>query len=258
MASLRKRGKTWFVRARDESGRQIEKRVGSDRGVALQIKRELESTQAKIRAGILDPRDVSAIEAERVPIAGHVEDYLRYLTNKGAVTDHVKAVRIKLEWLLRETGILRLSQLRPSLIVDVLAVLKAKGRSDRTIFHYATVAKSFTNWLKKEHRTKFNLLEDLERPAVVTEAERPALSPEQTARLIEATASGPPRCGISGQDRSWLYTLAATTGFRRVELEALARRVSTWPRTLPTVTLPAPVNQEPQGRRATVAPILDR
>ena len=178
----------------------------------MQIKRDLESTQAKIRAGILDPRDVSAIEAERVPVVQHVEDYLRYLAAKGCVPDHVRAVRIKLEWLLRKTGVIRLSQLKPSLVIEALAELKATGRSDRTRFHYATVSRSFSAWLAKEHRTKFNLLEDLERPAVVSEGERPALLPDQAAMLIEATASGPPRCGISGLDRSWLYTLAATHG----------------------------------------------
>jgi integrase len=221
LASIRKRGKNWYVRLRDENGVQREIKGGPDKGVAKSLANELDAKIRKIKLGILDPRDVSAIEAERVGLVQHVEDYLRYLAAKGCVPDHVKAVRIKLDWLLRKTGAIRLSQLRPSLVVEALAELKAAGRSDRTRFHYATVSRSFSAWLAREHRTKFNLLEDLERPAVVTEGERPALSPEQTARLIEFTATGPPRCGISGQDRSWLYTLAATTGFRRLELEAL-------------------------------------
>ena len=83
----------------------------------------------------------------------------------------MNAVRIKLAWLLRETGIIRLSQLKPSLVVEAMAKLKANGRSDRTVFHYTTVAKSLSHWLKKEHRTRFDLLEDLDRPAVVTEGE---------------------------------------------------------------------------------------
>ncbi len=247
MASLRRRGKQWYCRYRTADGQQKEQKCGPDKSVANQIKRDFESTQAKIRAGILDPRDVSAIEAERVPLSQHVDDYLRFLAAKGCVPDHVKAVRIKLEWLVRQTGALRLSQLRPSLVVESLAKLKASGRSDRTTFHYATVAKSFSNWLKKDHRTKFNLLEDLERPAVVTEGERPALSPEQTATLIEATASAPPRCGISGLDRSWLYTLAATTGFRRLELEALTPESFDLAEGAPTVTLPPRLTKNRKG-----------
>ena len=258
MASIRKRGKIWYVRARDETGRQIERKAGPDRGVALQIKRDLESTLQKIKLGILDPREVSAIEAERIPLAQHVEDYLRFLTAKGCVPDHVNAVAIKLEWLLRQTGALRLSQLRPSLLVEALAELKANGRSDRTIFHYATVAKAFANWLKKDHRTRFDLLEDLDRPAVVTERERPALSPEQSARLIEVTATSAPRYSMSGPDRSWFYALAACTGFRRLELQALYPESFNLDGTDPTVTLPRPAHQEPERRRATPAGIHPR
>ena len=250
MASIRKRGRIWYVRSRDETGRQIERKAGPDRGVALQIKRDTESTQAKIKAGIVDARDISAMDAERIPLTQHVEDYLRFLTAKGCVPDHVTAVAIKLDWLLRQTGALRLSQLRPSLVTEALAELKAKGRSDRTIFHYATVAKSFANWLKKDHRTRFDLLEDLDRPAVVTEGERPALSPDQTARLIEFTATSDPRCGMSGPDRSWLYTLAACTGFRRLELQAL------YPESFNleggVVTLPRP---QTKNRKGAVQPL---
>ena len=247
MASIRKRGKTWYVRARDETGRQIERKAGPDKSVANQIKRDMESTLSKIKAGILDPRDVSAIEAERVPLVQHVEDYLRFLAAKGCVPDHVKAVRIKLEWLLRKTGVIRLSQLKASLVVEALAELKASGRSDRTIFHYATVAKSFSNWLKKDHRTRFDLLEDLDRPAVVTERERPALSPEQTARLIEAAATAPPRYGMSGPDRSWFYALAACTGFRRLELQALYPESFNLDGSDPTVILPPRLTKNRKG-----------
>jgi integrase len=252
VASIRKRGKTWYVRSRDETGRQIERKAGPDKSVANQIKRDLESTLSKIKAGILDPRDVSAIEAERVPLVQHVEDYLRFLAAKGCVPDHVKAVRIKLEWLLRKTGVIRLSQLKASLVVEVLAELKASGRSDRTIFHYATVAKSFANWLKKDHRTRFDLLEDLDRPTVVIEADRPALSQEQTAKLIEATATSSPRCGMSGPDRSWLYALAACTGFRRLELQALYPESFNLDGSDPTVTLPRP---RTKNRKGAVQPL---
>jgi hypothetical protein len=58
---------------------------------------------------------------------------------------------------------------------EVLSKLKAIGKADRTVFHYTTGFKSFTAWLKKEHRTRRDLLQDLDRPAVVTETERPAL-----------------------------------------------------------------------------------
>jgi len=35
MASLRKKGKVWYVRIRDETGRQIEKKAGPDKSARL-------------------------------------------------------------------------------------------------------------------------------------------------------------------------------------------------------------------------------
>jgi hypothetical protein len=41
-----------------------------------------------------------------------------------------------------------------------------------------------TRWLKKDRRTDRDLLEDLDRPEVVTESHRTALTPEQAPKLI--------------------------------------------------------------------------
>ena len=38
MASLRRRGKVWYVRVRDECGRQREVKAGPDKSVANQMK----------------------------------------------------------------------------------------------------------------------------------------------------------------------------------------------------------------------------
>src|SRR5208337_5241175 len=83
MASLRKKGKVWYVRVRDESGRQREVKAGPDKSVANQMKRDLESKTQRVKAGTLDPRESDALEAERIPITQHVADYLRGLEAKG-------------------------------------------------------------------------------------------------------------------------------------------------------------------------------
>ena len=66
-----------------------------------------------------------------------------------------------------------------------------------------------------------DLLEDLDRPEVVTESRRSALTPEQAARLISVTRASKTRRKLSGEDRSWLYSLALVTGLRRSELQSL-------------------------------------
>jgi integrase len=221
VASLQKRGKQYYVRLRDETGRQRSVKAGPDKSVANQIKRDLESKIAKLKAGVLDPREADAMDAERVPISRHVADYIQNLEAKGYVPEHVENVRKRLGWFLEETTITRLSQLRPSLADSALATLRDSGRSDQTVSHYATCWKSFTKWAWKDRRTRTDLLADLEPPKVVTTSKRSALPGESTARLIETTRRGPRRRGMTGEDRAWLYTLAAITGLRRKELQSL-------------------------------------
>ena len=65
------------------------------------------------------------------------------------------------------------------------------------------------------------MLADLDPPKVVTSAKRSALRHRPDGRLIETTRRGPRRRGMTGEDRAWLYTLAAITGLRRGELQSL-------------------------------------
>ena len=55
MASLRKRGKIYYVRFRDEHNQQKEQKAGPDKSVAARIQRSIESRLALIRAGCLGP-----------------------------------------------------------------------------------------------------------------------------------------------------------------------------------------------------------
>jgi len=83
MASLRKKGKVWYVRVRDESGCQREVKAGPDKSVAQSIARDLESKVRRIKAGVLDPREADCLDAERIPITQHVADYVRNREDKG-------------------------------------------------------------------------------------------------------------------------------------------------------------------------------
>ena len=221
MASLRKKGKVWYVRVRDESGRQREVKAGPDKSVVNQMKRDLESKTQRIKAGVLDPREADCLDAERIPITKHVADYVQNLEARGACPDHLKNVRKRLGWFLEETKISRLSQLRPSLAVTALKTLRDSGRSDQTVNHYAVCWKSFSRWAWKDRRTRTDLLADLEPPKIVTTSKRSVLSPEQAARLVASTRAGKVRCRMTGEDRAWLYTLAMVTGLRRGELQSL-------------------------------------
>jgi integrase len=221
MASLRKRGVNWYVRYRDVHGKQTEVKAGPDKGVAKGIANDLESKVRQIKLGTLDPREAACTDAERIPIAAHVKDYIAVLEARGCVAGHVEGIEKRLTWFLDESKVTRLSQLRPSLAESALKVLRDARRSDRTVAHYAAAVKSFSRWLWKDKRTREDLMSDLERPTIQTKSNRSALTPEQAARLIASTRGGKVRRGMSGTDRSWLYVLAMVTGLRRGELQAL-------------------------------------
>ena len=151
---------------------------------------------------------------------------------------HLENVTHRLCWFLEETKIGRLSQLRPSLADSALKVLRDQGLSEQTVQHYAVCWKSFAKWCWRDRRTRTDLLAELKLPKVVTTAERRALTSELAARLIEATRRGPRRRKMTGEDRSWLYALAAITGLRRGELQSLTRESFSLEGSPPVVRLP--------------------
>ena len=149
----------------------------------------------------------------------------------------------RLGWFLEETKISRLSQLRPSLADSALKVLRDEGLSDQTLQHYAVAWKSFAKWCWRDRRIRTDLLAELKLPKVVTTSKRSALTPELTARLIEATRRGPRRRRMTGLDRSMLYLsmlylMAAITGLRRGELWSLTPESFSLEGNPPVVRLP--------------------
>jgi integrase len=215
-----KKGEYWYIRYRDETGKQTERKASRDKAVAKSMMAKLEDRLSGIKLGTLDAREADCIEAQQIPLSEHVEDFIRTLQGRGCVPEHVDGMSKRLTWLMEETKITRLSQIRLSLALDALKDFRDGRRSERTLGHYVAAWKGFTRWCKIDSRTKEDLLDELERPELPT-SEGAALTPEQAGKLISATRSGKPRRGMSGEDRSWLYALAMYTGFRRGELQAL-------------------------------------
>jgi hypothetical protein len=59
MASLRKRGKNWYYRFIDENGKLTEQKGCSDKRATEEMARAAESHTAKVRSGLIDPKDDS-------------------------------------------------------------------------------------------------------------------------------------------------------------------------------------------------------
>jgi integrase len=228
MASLRKRGKVWYVRYRDPHGKQIETKAGPDKSVAQRIARELESRVSAIKAGVADPREQSWAENERKPLTDHVHDWASYLLHKGDVARHVRQSQTRVLRLIESAKIQRISGLTISTIQPALADLRSiRGRrgnarlSDRTIVYHVMAIRSFAKWLWSDGRVRDDPLVHLRMPEVKDKYVRKALEPEEIAALVSTTRTQRTLAGLTGPDRAVLYATASGTGLRLGELLSL-------------------------------------
>jgi integrase len=105
----------------------------------------------------------------------------------------------------------------------------------------------FAKWQWRDGRVREDPLVHLSLPKVVHKRERQALRPEDAARLIATTRTGPRTYELTGEDRASLDALALGTGFRANELRNLTREDFAMEADPPTVT--CRVREEPRGSR---------
>ena len=98
-----------------------------------------------------------------------------------------------------------------------------KGISKRTYNGYLKTAKYFCKWLAKQlHTTSpIEYIEGLENEGTDQRHPRRAISTDEVCRLLETTAAGPERWGMSGYERALVYRFAAETGLRANEIRTL-------------------------------------
>lgn len=97
--------------------------------------------------------------------------------------------------------------------------------SERTRHRYSRHVKQFTAWLVREKHIETDPLQGWKLQTVRTERNpRDRLQPEEFGKLIQYVFGSTNRIeGMGGEERGWLYLLAATTGLRRGELASLTQ-----------------------------------
>lgn len=201
---------------------------------ALGLKLE---TEAKlVREGLVDPRDETAREASKRPLAKHIEDYHAELTARGNCKEHCADTISLIRRLFAAAHIHSITAINADKVRVQLGRI-AKARSASTANHAQRAVKSFTRWLAEGKKLKEDPLLSL-RSTYNEEADRKrvrrALSLDDIYRLIDGTIDAPPvrkvkpkepvtgRCvTFSGRDRAALYLVATITGFRRDEIRVL-------------------------------------
>jgi integrase len=223
MASLRKRGRVWYYRFVDADGIKREVKGCPDRRATEEMSRRAESEAARFRAGLSDPKAERMADAARRPITEHLADFIGTMNAKGGDPKHVRSTRTYAARVLALGKIERIADLAPSMVMEALSRLNAKGLSPRTINAHITAIKAFSRWLQKDGRSVDNPLatidkigEDADRRLV-----RRPLSDAELRLLIDSARTAPTWRGMAGPDRAVLYILGAMTGLRRSELASL-------------------------------------
>ncbi len=290
MASIRKRGRTWHYRFVDADGVHRERKGCPDKRETEAMAAAAELEVSKIRAGMIDPRDMAYRTHEVRPLADHLEDWHRDMTARGKTPDHAKLFHDrsakmialvrganladidptrKFEAVARAERILadtlktaRLSDLTSERIQAALAKLRDAGKALQTVNHYRAALRAFALWAGDTGRLRdnpmrgvkgFNVEEDIRHV-------RRSLTDDELGRLIQSAERGPERSGMSGPLRAMAYRVAAATGFRVDELRKLTPESFRLTGPEPSIVLHASAtkNRRPADQPVplTLAPVL--
>jgi len=271
LASLRKRGKVWYYRFADADGIYRERKGCSDKRATEEMARDADSEAAKVRAGLVDPKDLARREHAAKPLVEHIEAWSASQEARGLTPKHValSAARVRrlvaiirgakladveppknakrgdlgrfeealAEWL---DGA-RLADLTPEASQAALRSLIGQGISLATANHYRTAVKAFTRWAWKTGRLAsdplvglggYNAKED-------PRHDRRAIGLDELQRLVRAAHEGCECLGMPGPARALAYRLAVATGLRYSEIRSIAPESFNWSADPPTVTVAA-------------------
>lgn len=247
---VKRKTQKWYIEYIDHDGRPRRLPGYTDRIATEQYAAELERTAQRIRAGILDHRELSAAS---VPLVQHVGDYLEVLEARGRSPKHVAVTSARLNAAIAGLGWETASSADGAALERWLA--KQKHLAARTRNYYLQAVKSLFAWLHREGRLARDPLARL-RPVDVEPDQRRArraLTADEFARLIATAQTCPRRLhGLTGPLRAALYLTAALTGLRSSELASLTADSLHLDGPAPTITIDAGRSKR---RRRDVLPI---
>ncbi len=262
MAEILKRGATWYYRFTDEDGRRRMVRGCKEKRETEGMAAGAEARVAKIREGLVDPKEFAYTDHERRSLADHLADWFAFLKSKGTAK-HAELSRNRCQRLFDVAKLKRISDLAPSKVQAGLQAIregddKHAGVSLRSVHHYLRVVKGFSRWLWRDGRAKEYTLAHLssENPDTDRRHERRALLADELARLIHAAATGPMWLSISGTDRARLYLVAAGTGFRANECRSLTPESFALDADPPTISVTAAYSKRRRDDRQPIRPEL--
>jgi integrase len=246
----RERAKKWYGKFRDHLDRVKSVALCADKAAAATMLNELTIKSDRRRSGRVDEFDDHA----KRPLVGHLDDFERYLTDKGSTAEHVKRTRKRIDAVLTGCGFERVSDLSAPSVQTYLADMQTKGYGIASANHYLRAVKGFSRWLSRHRRTMADALAALSIQNERTDIrrERRALEADEFARLVRAARTGESYRGLTGETRELIYLLAANTGLRANEIASLTAASFDLDGDPPTVTVTAAYSKR---RRRDVLPL---
>jgi len=192
----------------------------------------------------------------------HISDFKAALEARGDTAGYTQTLAVRVKAVIEATGALHWSDLDPEKVREYLVgrrrLPKYEADSDprkvnreristATANHILAAVKQFCRWMIREGRATLSPVAYLEGFRGPAEHERRALTVPELAALLKAAGAGPPRFGVTGRERAWLYRVAAETGLRFKELASLTRASFDLEGERPSVAVGAGVTKNRQG-----------
>lgn len=222
----KRHSKKWYVCFKDASGKWVREPAYEDREASQHM---LTRRMREVALSIEGLGDDLTKNIAR-PLREHLVDFLAHLKDKENTPGHCKQVGKDVTRILDLGGINISPQLTKSRVDSALAKLQDPKYQNPPLSVSTCNAnlgsiQHFARWLVDERRAMVNAIDGMKAKSVAgrrTKERRP-LSPDEFTKVLSAASTGEPWKGrrkepYSGRDRLAIYTLAAFTGYRRMEL----------------------------------------
>jgi len=212
----------WYGCFVDSNGKRKRVPLSTDKTVSQQMLSKLERKSEKEKAGLWDPFE----EQGKRLILDHLHDWQKALSASGTTEKHQKLLFARASKVIDNLAALHLKDLSASAVMESIANLSTKHDwSPQTKAHVLQATKQFGRWLLKDRRWSENRIQFLSLPISAIRSglrhDRRPFTQEEISYLITSVKASQEKRGLSGQARSVLYSLAASTGLRLSELASL-------------------------------------
>ncbi len=171
--------------------------------------------------GLITAQQVAALRS----LSTLVDAWAEHLGAKGTGEEHVRLVKARALRVINGAGAKFWTDLSPTDVENYLRTARESGKriSARTSNFHLQAARQFIRWAIRTGLAVEDPLRVLEPMNAERDRRRKrrALTADELQHLLDVTARGADRDGMSGPERALLYRLAVETGLRRGELVAL-------------------------------------